>query len=229
MRGDKTSTTADQTETYLAAGTYEIDEGAYKVDCGNYTAQLVITSPNAFASEVFSYSIGGKVKSISTMAIIPPYVNCAGGMRVGLLASVSADGPALVKYHWETGRDGVVTNTLPDQVAYFTYDSTLDLSEEAYVNCGNYFARLVVTHPNSISSQVDFTLTIPTLLPIYDFDTFDAVGAMACSEMSNYAWTPETCNGESGGCWVSATPLFDRNHAGFLRHDGITVCGLNLP
>ena len=229
MRGDKTSTTADQTVTYLAAGTYEIDEGAYKVDCGNYTAQLVITSPNAFASEVFSYSVGGKVKSIRTIAIIPPYVNCAGGMRVGLLASVSTDGPALVKYHWEIGRDGVVTNTLPDQVAYFTYDSTLDLGGEAYVNCGNYFARLVVTHPNSISSQVDFTLTIPTRLPIYDFDTFDAVGAMACSEISNYAWTPETCNGESGGCWVSATQLFDRNHAGFLRHDGITVCGLNLP
>lgn len=229
MRGDKTSTTADQTVTYPAAGTYEVHEGAYKVDCGNYTAQLVITGPNAFASEVFPYTVGGKVKLIRTIAIIPPYVNCAGGIRVGLLASVSTDGPAIVTYHWEIGRDSVVTNILPDQVAYFTYDGTLDLGGEAYVNCGNYFARLVVTHPNSVSSQVDFPLTIPTLLPIYDFDTFDAVGAMACEQVVNYAWNPETCNGESGGCWVSATPLFDRNHAGFLRHDGITVCGLNLP
>lgn len=229
MRGDKTSTTADQTVTYPSAGTYAINEGPYKVDCGSYTAQLVITSPNPFASEVFSYSVGGKVSNLQTHAHIPPFVNCAGGMRVGLIGSISTDGPTLVTYHWEIGRDGVVTDILPDKIAHFTSSSTLDMSHEAQVNCGNYFARLVVTRPNSVSSEVDFLLTIPTLLPIYNFDLFQAIEAIPCSEVVHYAWIPETCNGESGGCWVSTTPLFGHHHAGFLRHDGITICGLNLP
>ncbi len=229
MRGDKTSTTADQTVGYPAAGTYAINEDAYKVDCGNYTAQLVITNPNAFASEIFHYSVGGKVTSAKAFVEIPPLINCAGSMMVGLVGEISTDGPALVAYHWEIGLDGVVTNTLPESIAYFTTNTTLNVSDTAIVNCGNYFARLVVTSPNPTSAQVDFTLTIPTLLPIYDFDTFIAIGAMACSDVGNYTWTPETCNGESGGCWVSATPLFGQSHAGFLRHDGLTVCGLSLP
>lgn len=229
MGGDRHNTTADQTVTYSSAGTYEINEGAYKVDCGNYTAQLVITSPNALASEIFHYSIGGKATNAKAFVEIPPYINCAGGMMVGLVGEISADGPALVTYHWEVGRDGMVTSILPESTAYFTTNTTLNVSDTATLNCGNYFARLVVTRPNALSAQVDFPLSIPTLLPIYDFDTFIAIGAMACGEIINYAWSPETCNGESGGCWVSAAPLFGQTRAGFLRHDGITICGLNLP
>jgi hypothetical protein len=238
MRGDKISTTANRTVTYPSAGTYAINEGAYKVDCGNYSAQLVITGPNAFASEIFSYSVnpatptpppGGNVTYAQAFVEIPPYINCAGSMSVLLVGEIRTDGPTSVTYHWEVGRDGVVTEIMPERVAYFTTGTTLNVSDGALVNCGNYFARLLVTSPNAMSAQVDFPLTIPTLLPIYDFDTFIAIGAIACGEVVNYAWTPETCNGESGGCWVSATPLFGRSHAGFLRHDGITVCSMNLP
>jgi hypothetical protein len=68
-----------------------------------------------------------------------------------------------------------------------------------------------------------------TLLPIYDFNTFQVIGNMSCSEAARYSWTPETCSGESGGCWVSSTPLFGSSYAGFLRHDGITICFWKLP
>jgi hypothetical protein len=97
------------------------------------------------------------------------------------------------------------------------------------LNCGSYTARLVVTGPNAITSQTDFSLSIPTVLPIYDFNTFSVIGTLACSEVVNYAWRQEACNGESGGCWISMTPLYGNNYAGFFRHDGITVCGFQLP
>ena len=244
MLGDKTSTTADQTVTFPTAGTYAINEGAYKVDCGNYTAQLVITSPNTFASEIFSYSVNPStptptpsptavpaslVTGVTATANIPLYVNCAGSLNVGLTGEISTDGPLTVTYYWEMGKDGVVTSTTPDTSLIFSSASTQAVNTTIGVNCGSYFARLVVSSPNPASAQADFTLEIPTVLPIYNFDTFKVIGTLTCDESSKYTWIPETCNGESGGCWVSTTPVFDSSHAGFLRYDGITICGLNLP
>ena len=86
-----------------------------------------------------------------------------------------------------------------------------------------------MTSPNAISAQADFTLSIPTLLPIYDFNTFGVIGTLSCSEVPNYTWRQEPCNGESGGCWISQTPLFGNAYAGFFRHDGNTICGMNIP
>jgi hypothetical protein len=68
-----------------------------------------------------------------------------------------------------------------------------------------------------------------TLLPIYDFNTFKVIGHLSCTEAARYSYTPETCSGESGGCWVSGTPLFGSSYAGFFRHDGITICFWKLP
>jgi len=229
MGGDKTNTSAEQTVSFPAGGTYSINEGAYKVDCGNYTAQLVITSPNAFASEIFHYSIGGKVTNTKAFTQLPATLNCAELNMVGLIGEIGTDGPAQVTYHWEYGKDGVVTNILPERVAYFTYDTTLNVSESALLGCGNYFARLVVTKPNTMTAQVDFPLPGSTLLPIYDFNTFQVIGAMECGEVLKLAWTTEACNGESGGCWISVTPLFGKERAGFQRHEGNAICQLNLP
>jgi hypothetical protein len=72
-------------------------------------------------------------------------------------------------------------------------------------------------------------LSANTLLPIYDFNTFQVIGHLSCTEAASYSYTPETCSGESGGCWVSSTPLFGVSYAGFLRHDGITICLWKLP
>jgi hypothetical protein len=72
-------------------------------------------------------------------------------------------------------------------------------------------------------------LSASMLLPIYDFNTFQVIGHMSCSEAASHSWTPETCSGESGGCWVSSTPLFGSTYAGFMRHDGITICFWKLP
>jgi hypothetical protein len=68
-----------------------------------------------------------------------------------------------------------------------------------------------------------------TQLPIYDFNTFKVIGHLSCSEAARYSYTPETCSGESGGCWVSSVPLFGSSYAGFFRHDGITICFWKLP
>jgi len=97
------------------------------------------------------------------------------------------------------------------------------------LNCGSYTARLIVTSPNTVSAQTDFTLSIPTVLPIYDFNTFSVIGTLGCSEVATYTWRQEACNGESGGCWISQTPLFGNSYSGFFRHDGNTICGMNIP
>jgi hypothetical protein len=77
--------------------------------------------------------------------------------------------------------------------------------------------------------QSTVTAVNATVLPIYDFNTFGVIGTLSCSEIVNYPWRQEACNGESGGCWISLTPLFGNSRAGFFRHDGNTICGLQLP
>jgi hypothetical protein len=170
----------------------------------------------------------GNVTEVNAAVKVPDFVNCAGTLKMDLLGSITTDGPATVKYHWEIG--GTINNTTEESTLVFTSASTQPANINGFaLNCGNYIARLVVTSPNAVSAQTDFSLSIPTVLPIYDFNTFNVIGTMNCTDVASYNWRQEACNGESGGCWISQTPLFGNNYAGFLRHDGNTICGLNIP
>jgi hypothetical protein len=170
----------------------------------------------------------GNVTDVKAAVKIPDFVNCAGTLKADLLGSITTNGPAAVKYHWEIS--GSAYNTTAENTLVFTSASTQPANIGGYaLNCGNYIARLVVTAPNAISAQTDFSLSIPTVLPIYDFNTFNVIGTLNCSDVASHTWRQEACNGESGGCWISQTPLFGNNYAGFLRHDGNTICGLNIP
>ncbi|HSB03354.1 MAG TPA: NBR1-Ig-like domain-containing protein [Anaerolineales bacterium] len=169
----------------------------------------------------------GNVTEVKASVKVPDFVNCAGTLTAELLGSITTSGPATVKYHWEIS--GTNNYTTSESTLTFSSAGTQPANVNASLNCGSYVARLVVTNPNAISGQVDFTLSIPTVLPIYDFNTFKVIGTLSCSEFTTYAWRQEACNGESGGCWISQTPLFENNYAGFFRHDGNTICGLNLP
>jgi hypothetical protein len=165
---------------------------------------------------------------VNTSVKVPDFVNCADTLKADLLGSITTDGPAAVTYHWELS--GAASNTTAESTLVFTSASTQPANLSGYaLNCGSYTARLVVTSPTPISAQTDFTLSIPSLLPIYDFNTFNVIGTLACSDVASYTWRQEACNGESGGCWISQTPLFDNNYAGFLRHDGNTICEMNIP
>jgi len=169
----------------------------------------------------------GKVTEVKASVKIPEFVNCAGTLNVELLGSITTDGPATVKYYWEINSTNNYTTS--ESTLVFTSASTQSANTNPFLNCGNYVARLVVTSPNAISGQSDFSLSIPTVLPIYDFNTFKVIGSMSCNEVANYTWRQEACNAESGGCWISQTPLFENNYAGFFRHDGNTICGMNIP
>ena len=170
----------------------------------------------------------GGVTDVRASIKVPDFVNCAGTLRADLIGSITTNGPATVTYHWEIS--GAASNTTADSVLVFSSASTQPANMSGYaLNCGHYIARLVVTVPFTISGQADVTLTIPTVLPIYDFNTFNVIGTMGCSEVASHTWRQEACNGESGGCWISQTPLFGNNNAGFLRHDGNTICGMNIP
>jgi len=170
----------------------------------------------------------GKVTDVTVNVKVPEFVNCADTLNAELIGTITTDGPATVKYHWEIG--GTINNTTAESTLVFPFAATQAAGIPAYpLNCGSYTARLVVTGPNAVSAQADFSLSIPTVLPIYDFNTFSVIGTMGCSEVATYIWRQEACNGESGGCWISQTPLFGKNYAGFLRHDGNTICGMNIP
>ncbi len=169
----------------------------------------------------------GNVTEVKTSVKVPDYVNCAGTLSAELLGNITTSGAATVKYHWEIS--GTNNYTTSESTLTFSSAATQPANTSVSLNCGSYVAKLVVTSPNAILGQFDFTLTIPTVLPIYDFNTFKVIGTMSCSEFPNHTWRQEACNGESGGCWISQTLLFENNYAGFLRHDGNTICGLNLP
>ena len=179
----------------------------------------------------------GTVTNTKAMVSIPPYANCAAGsLDVLLVGSITTNGPIDVTYHWEFGKDGAVTGTSAENTVTFTTASTLDVSATAGVGCGNYFARLLITSPTSTSAQVDFPLADTGLLPAYDFNSgtgsgFELIGSLTCDQVKGdqYTWIAEPCNGESGGCLISTTPLFGRNRAGYLRYQGNRICNLNLP
>lgn len=248
MRGDSTNTTSDEVITFSSAGTQTINEGAYKVDCGNYSARLVITSPNSFDAIVY-YSVNpstatpsptptatataipqGSVTNATASASLPELVDCLRPVTVDLVGNLTTNGAATVKYHWEIGIDTTVNDTTTEQTLIFTWASTQSANLPGYtVYCGNHFARLVVTSPNAISAQANFPLTQLTALPIYNFSTFTLLGTLSCSDFATQTWTQDACNGESGGCWISQTPLFGSAYAGFFRWEGNTICGLNLP
>ncbi len=170
----------------------------------------------------------GTVTAVNASVKVPAYVNCASTLKADLIGSITTNGPASVTYHWEIS--GAATNSTGETILVFNSASTQPANLTGYaLNCGNYVAKLVVTIPVAVSGQTDFTLSIPTVLPIYDFNTFNVIGTMACSEEALHTWRQEACNGESGGCWISQTPLFGNNYAGFFRHDGNTICGMNIP
>ena len=188
----------------------------------------VTSTPTATLTPTSSAAPQGRVIHTNMSIRVPDFVNCAGSMRVDLLGSIMTDGPATVRYHWEISGAASTSTSETTLVVPSASMQTVNLIGFV-VNCGHYVARLVITSPNVMSAQADVILSIPTVLPIYDFNTFNVIGTMGCSEVASYNWRQEACNGESGGCWISQTPLFGNNHAGFLRHDGNTICSMNIP
>lgn len=170
----------------------------------------------------------GTVTDVQATVKVPEFVNCAGTLNAELLGNITTNGPTTVKYHWEIS--GTANNNTAENVLVFSSATTQSVNVTAYpLNCGSYTAKLIVTSPNVVTAQADVTLSIPALLPIYDFKTFGVIGTLGCSEVVNYVWRQEACNGESGGCWISQVPLLGNTYAGFLRHDANTICGMNIP
>jgi hypothetical protein len=169
----------------------------------------------------------GKVTEVKASVKIPEFENCASALSAELLGSLKTDGPATVKYHWEIS--GANNYSTSESTLVFASAEEKAANTSISLGCGSYVAKLVVTSPNAISGQSEFTLSIPTTLPIYDFHTFKVIGTMNCNEVQNYTWRQEACNAESGGCWISQTPLFENDYSGFFRHDGNTICGMNIP
>jgi hypothetical protein len=54
MSGDVQETTADETFDFTESGTQKLTNDFFSADCGDYSARLVVTSPNEiFAEKTF--------------------------------------------------------------------------------------------------------------------------------------------------------------------------------
>lgn len=256
LGGDQSSRSPDQTLTFVSPGTIPLHGGAYQLDCGSYTASLVVTSPSYFSALIyFNVAATNNLPTVTPTATLePPQAAvsvavttpnapiCNQPNVVFPTGSIRANQAMTVTYHWEMGGDK--TNVTADENLVFSGPGTQAISPGAYkVDCGNYIAKLVITAPNATSAQVAYALNPPpvtasptvtatatlALLPIYDFNTFQQIGSLPCSVFTTNTWTVEPCNGESGGCWISQTPLFGQSRAGFFRQEGNTFCQLGLP
>jgi hypothetical protein len=209
------------TLTILATGTATGDRALW-------SRPRIVRTGNVPPSPTATPNPQGNVTDVKAAVKIPDFVNCAGNLNVALLGTITTNGPETVKYHWEIS--GTVNNTTAETTLDFASASTQSANINAYpLNCGSYVAKLVVTSPDMVLAQADFSLSIPTVLPIYNFNTFGVIGTMACSEVASHTWRQEPCNGESGGCWISQTPLFGNSFSGFFRHDGNTICDMKIP
>ena len=122
------------------------------------TATSIITSTST--STATATTIVTQVTGLEVNVSPPPIIFCGGPNPVDIIGHITVNGPTVVTYHWEMGGDK--TNTTADEVVAFNSAGTKSISEGAYkVDCGNYFARLVVTSPNSISSQTNYKIFEP--------------------------------------------------------------------
>jgi hypothetical protein len=98
------------------------------------------------------------------VSVNPIFTACQGPNVVDFLGKITTDGPVMVSYHWEIGGDSNTTTST--ETVTFASAGLQTINPGPYkVDCGNYTVRLVVTAPNPLSAQADFSVQPPTPLP----------------------------------------------------------------
>lgn len=154
---------------------------------------------------------------------------------VTTVAAADADLPAqILTYSISDGADSSLFN-INAVTGQLSFTAAPNFEAPADNGLDNVYNVTVQASDGTFIAAQEIAVTVTdidenaAILPIYDFNTLNVIGYLTCPEVPNYAWSTSACNGESGGCWISAAPLFGYNYAGFQRHEGNQLCGLNLP
>jgi len=115
---------------------------------GNLNTVRIVEPPTASVTEA------------SVDAVMVAFTACGSPNQIVFNGSISANGPATVRYHWEVS--GAAQETTADETVQFTESGIQIVSTDLIsADCGDYTAALRVTEPNELSAQRTFTVQSP--------------------------------------------------------------------
>jgi hypothetical protein len=224
--------------TFIAAPDYEApaDAGADNV----YNVTITVSDGTLTAAQnldVFVAPVNDNNPIItSNGGLATASVNVTENLTaITAVTATDADLPAQTLTHSISGGADSALFNINALTGHLTFIAPPDFETPTDNGLDNIYNVTVQVSDGAFLAIQDIAVTVTdidenaAILPIYDFNTFNVIGYMTCAEVPNYTWNTSPCNGESGGCWISAAPLFGHNYAGFQRHEGNQFCGLNIP
>jgi hypothetical protein len=219
--------------TFITAPDFEVPADAGLDNLYNVTVQTsdgTLTATHDIAVTVTALNDNNPV--VTSNGVISIAENTT---AVATITATDADLPAQTLTYSISGGVDSALFSIKSSTSELTFITAPDFEVPADADANNVYDVIVQISDGTLKTTQRIIVTVTradsgsVILPIYDFSTFKVVGYMSCSDVENYGWYTEPCNGESGGCWISKTPLFGQNYAGFQRHDGNQFCRFNLP
>lgn len=126
-------------------------------------ADLTTTSGDLSLVPILAVPIGLVTNlTITTSAVVHGY--CGGPNATSFSVSITTNGPAVVTYHLEIyNGDGTLRNTTADATRTFLAfgTQTFDPGGAYSTDCGNYYIKVIVTVPNNLSAQANWSVVSP--------------------------------------------------------------------
>ncbi|MBI9049194.1 MAG: hypothetical protein JEZ00_07235 [Anaerolineaceae bacterium] len=129
-----------------------------------WVSAAVTTASGKLASVPVKSGPAAQVISASITAPDTIHGHCGGPNPTSFEVSITTNGPASVKYHVSVfNSDGTLRNQLPDETLSFASadTKTFDPAGAYKTDCGDFYAKVVVSSPNSMSDRVDWTVVEP--------------------------------------------------------------------
>jgi hypothetical protein len=117
---------------------------------GNITSIPVAEAPKATVTDV---TVNVDPKSISVAGCIGPI------LPLKLSGTIETDGSTSVQWHFETQQGGA----MPTQTTQFDAFGEKSVSADftPTLTAGSYWVRLIITNPNNVQAEVNYTITCP--------------------------------------------------------------------
>jgi uncharacterized protein YraI len=143
-----------QIESPQNPGTFCWVSAAVTNTFGNLTLVPIVPIPTGLVTSI--------AVSVSSGAVLHGF--CGGPNAVNFQVTITTNGPATVIYHVSIyNADGTFRNSPGDTTLTFVNSSTqtFDPGGAYKTDCGNYYIQAIVTSPNILSAQADWTVVQP--------------------------------------------------------------------
>jgi hypothetical protein len=117
---------------------------------GNVTNIPVAESPKASVTDV---NVNVDPRSFSVAGCIGPIAS------IKLSGTIETDGPTTVQWRFETQQSGALTTQTTQFDAFGETSVSADYTPT--LTAGTYWVRLIITAPNNVQDEVNYTITCP--------------------------------------------------------------------